>query len=149
MPEVQVAGFDELEPRTAYAIWRLRSEVFVVEQRCAYQDLDGRDLEPGTRHVWVAADEGPVAYLRILDDGDHARIGRVVVAPSHRGRGLADVLMQAAVDEVGAGRPSSLEAQSHLQRWYEKYGYARSGDDYVEDGIPHTPMARPAGAGLP
>jgi len=143
-----VASFDELESRVAYDLWALRSAVFVVEQDCPYLDLDGRDPEPGTRHVWVSDDGRPVAYLRILDDGDHARIGRVVVAATHRGRGLADDLMVAALRTIGGG-PSSLEAQSHLEKWYERYGYARSGDDYVEDGIPHTPMARPAEAGLP
>ncbi|HSV41437.1 MAG TPA: GNAT family N-acetyltransferase [Nocardioidaceae bacterium] len=122
-------------------MWALRSAVFVVEQDCAYQDLDGRDREPGTRHVWVSDDGRPVAYLRILDDSDHARIGRVVVAATHRGRGFADDLMVAALAAIGE-RPSSLEAQSHLEKWYERFGYARSGDDYVEDGIPHTPMSK-------
>ena len=141
MTDVSVASFDQLDPKTAYQLWALRSAVFVVEQECAYQDLDGRDLEPGTRHVWVSDDERPVAYLRILDDGDHSRIGRVVVAPTHRGRGLAEDLMAAALETIG-DRPSSLEAQSHLEKWYERFGYSRSGEDYVEDGIPHTPMSR-------
>jgi len=141
--DVRVATFAELDPRIAYGLWALRAAVFVVEQECAYLDLDGRDTEPGTRHVWIQDGGSPVAYLRVLDDGDHQRIGRVVVAGSHRGRGLADELMSAAVELVRGG-PSSLEAQSHLERWYERFGYARSGDQYVEDGIPHTPMARPA-----
>lgn len=143
MEEVRVATFAELDPRVAYALWALRSAVFVVEQECAYQDLDGRDLEPGTRHVWIEDDGAPIGYLRLLDNRDHQRIGRVVVAGSHRGRGLADQLMATAVALVGDA-PSRLEAQSHLEGWYERFGYSRSGDDYVEDGIPHTPMARPA-----
>ena len=141
MADVRVATFAELDPGVAYELWALRSAVFVVEQDCAYQDLDGRDPEPGTRHVWIEDDGTPIAYLRMLDNGDHQRIGRVVVAGSHRGRGLADRLMAAALELVGDA-PSRLEAQSHLERWYERFGYARSGDDYVEDGIPHTPMAR-------
>lgn len=144
-PEVRVAGFDALDPRTAYALWRLRAEVFVVEQQCFYQDLDGRDVEPATRHLWVTAADGePVGYLRILDEGEHARIGRVLVVASHRGRGLADRLMRTALDLVGP-RVSVLAAQSHLAQWYARHGYDRDGDDFVEDGIPHTPMRRQPG----
>ena len=141
MPDVSVARFDELDPRTAYALWRLRAEVFVVEQQCFYQDLDGRDLEPGTRHVWAVDGDEPVGYLRVLDEGDHARIGRVLVAPPHRGRGLADQLMRSALEVVGS-RTSVLAAQSHLSGWYTRHGYVRDGDDFIEDGIPHTPMRR-------
>ena len=111
MPEICSVSFDDLDPRTAYALWRLRAEVFVVEQQCFYQDLDGRDLEPGTRHVWVAVDDEPVAYLRVLDEGDHVRIGRVLVAVPHRGRGLADALMRSALELAGS-RTSVLAAQS-------------------------------------
>ena len=96
---MRVAGFAELDALTAYRLWQLRESVFVVEQECAYQELDGRDVEPGTRHLWVEGDspaDGPVGYLRLLDDGDHARIGRVLVAPSHRGRGVSGALMRAA-----------------------------------------------------
>jgi ElaA protein len=140
--DLHVAGFGELDQRTAYALWRLRAEVFVLEQQCFYQDLDGRDLEPGTRHVWAAAGDGePVGYLRVLDDGEHARIGRVLVGMPHRGRGLADRLMRTALELVGA-RTSVLDAQAHLAHWYTRYGYVRDGDDFVEDGIPHTPMRR-------
>ncbi len=114
-----------------------------MEQQCAYQELDGRDLEPGTRHVWVDSPAGPVGYLRILDDGDHARIGRVLVVPAHRGRGLSSALMRAALAEIGS-RASVLDAQSPLAGWYETFGYLRDGADFLEDGILHTPMRRPA-----
>ena len=145
--EIRVAGFEELDPRTAYALWRLRAEVFVVEQQCFYQDLDGRDLEPGTRHVWAVDAAGePVGYLRVLEEDGHARIGRVLVAAPERGRGLADRLMRSALELVGP-RTSVLDAQSHLRDWYARYGYARDGDDFVEDGIPHTPMRRHPAAG--
>jgi ElaA protein len=143
-PVVRVAAFDELDLRTAYLLWQLRESVFVVEQECAYPELDGRDLEPGTRHVWLAADTAPVGYLRVLDDGPHARIGRVLVARSHRGRGLGDVLLRAALDVVG-DRPSRLDAQSPLAGWYAGFGYRQDGAEFVEDGIPHTPMSRPTG----
>lgn len=155
---VRVLGFDELDARTAYAVWRLRQEVFVVEQDCPYPDLDGRDFEPGTRHVLLEepARGGPGAllgYLRLLDDGEVARIGRVVLARSARGRGLAAPLMEAALAEVdgargghGAdgqpGRACVLDAQSPLAGFYAGFGFAVSGPEFVEDGIPHLPMRR-------
>jgi len=140
--DVRVAGFDELDALTAYRLWQLRESVFVVEQECAYLELDGRDVEPGTRHLWVGGHgDDPVGYLRVLDEGDHARIGRVLVAPSHRGQGMSGVLMRAALDVIGP-RPSVLAAQTPLAGWYATFGYLPDGDPFVEDGIPHTPMRR-------
>ncbi len=141
MTEVRVASFDELDARTAYQLWQLRESVFVVEQECPYAELDGRDLEPGTRHVWAADASGPVGYLRVLDDGDHARIGRVLVTRDRRGQGLSSELMRAALDLIG-DRPSVLDAQSPLAGWYATFGYRQDGEEFVEDGIPHVPMRR-------
>ena len=139
--DVRVDAVDDLDVRTSYRLWKLRESVFVVEQDCAYQELDGRDLEPRTRHVWVDSDAGPVGYLRILDDDGTARIGRVLVARSHRDHGLSGALMRAALAEIG-DRPSVLDAQSPLAGWYATFGYQQSGDEFVEDGIPHVPMRR-------
>ena len=139
--DVSVAGFDGLDPRTAYLLWQLRQDVFVVEQECPYPDLDGRDLEPGTRHLWVAEDERPVGYLRMLDEGNGWRIGRVLVAEGHRGRGIAETLMRRALEVVGE-RPSVLDAQSYLTGWYQRFGYEATGPEFLEDGIPHVPMRR-------
>jgi ElaA protein len=142
--ELHVASFADLDTRTLYDLLRLRVDVFVVEQKCAYPELDGRDTEPETRHVWLSRDGAPVAYLRILSNpGGAARIGRVVVAAAERGTGAAGRLMAAALAEIG-DRPSVLHAQAHLVRFYERYGYAVTGPEYLEDGIPHVPMARPA-----
>lgn len=144
--EIRVASFAELDTATLYALLRLRSDVFVVEQKAAYADLDGRDTEPGTRHVWLERAGAPIAYLRVLDDPDgRLRIGRVVVAAAARGEGLAGRLMTTALTIVG-DRPSTLDAQSHLATFYARHGYEPSGDEYVEDGIPHLPMSRPAPA---
>ncbi len=141
-PELRVAAFADLNTRTFHDLLRLRVDTFVVEQECAYPELDGRDVEPGTRHVWLALDGGPVAYLRILaDPGGVARIGRVVVAPAVRGGGHAGRLMAAALAEIG-DRPCVLDAQSHLVDFYARHGFTVSGPEYVEDGIPHTPMHR-------
>lgn len=141
--EAHVAPFAELDARTFHDLLRLRVDVFVVEQACPYAELDGRDTEAGTRHLWLTRDGAVVAYLRILAEPDGvARIGRVVVAPAARGAGLAGRLMTEALTLVG-DRPCVLEAQSHLVGFYAGHGFAVSGPGYVEDGIPHTPMRRP------
>lgn len=141
---VLVAGFDELPARTAYDVWRLRQDVFVVEQDCPYLDLDGRDTEPATRHLWVERGGEPVATLRLLDEGEQLRIGRVATRAAHRGAGLAAVLVEMAL-EIAGEREVVLDAQSHLVEWYLRFGFEPSGRGFVEDGIPHTPMRRAGG----
>jgi ElaA protein len=141
--DVRVDAFEDLDPRAAYRLWALRESVFVVEQACAYQELDGHDLEPGTRHLWVDSEAGPIGYLRMLDEGGVARIGRVLVVREHRGRGLSGVLVRAALAEVG-DRESVLSAQSPLAGWYATFGYRVDGEEFLDDGIPHLPMRRSA-----
>jgi ElaA protein len=136
---LRVARFDELDARTAYDVWRLRQDVFVVEQECAYPDLDGRDPEPGTLHVLLHEDAELHGYLRVLDEGDEWRIGRVVLARPARGRGLANLLMAEALVVCGA-RPIVLDAQTGLVPWYAGFGFTVSGPEFLEDGIPHVPM---------
>jgi ElaA protein len=139
---VRVAAFADLDARTAYLLCALRVEVFVVEQECAYRELDGRDLEPQTRHVWAEVDGAPIAYLRLLTEPDGVlRIGRVCVAASARGQGWAGALMDRALQEVGE-RPCVLDAQAHLADWYARWGFAVTGPEFLDDGIPHVPMAR-------
>ena len=131
----------ELPASALYGILRLRAEVFVVEQDCAYLDPDGRDLEPSTRHLWIEDGGTVVAALRVLQEEDGAAsIGRVVTAPSHRSRGLAAQLLRTALATTTA-RPVRINAQSHLARWYGGFGFEVSGEEFVEDGIPHVPMA--------
>jgi len=139
--ELRVASFHDLTPGTLYDLLRLRSEVFVVEQECVYPDLDGRDAEPGTRHLWFDRDGKVRAYLRILDDEGTARIGRVVTAKSARGAGLAGRLIERALELIGDG-PVVLHAQAYLVGFYSRYGFKATGPEYVEDGIPHVPMGR-------
>lgn len=137
------ARFAQLPGPTLYALLRLRTDVFVVEQRCAYPELDGRDTEPGTRHLWLAPPEQPaqpLAYLRILTEADGSRrIGRVCTAAAHRGTGLAGQLVNAATQTSGI---FVLSAQSHLVTFYERFGFRRCGAEHIEDGIPHIPMRR-------
>jgi ElaA protein len=147
---VQVLAFDELDARTAYDVWRLRQQVFVVEQGSPYPDLDGRDREPATRHLLLRHDGELVGYARILDDRDWARIGRVVVARQARGQGLANVLVRTALDVIG-DREIRLDAQTGLRDWYASYGFEVSGPEFEDDGVYHVPMTRPRGwaAGRP
>ncbi|HEX6969275.1 MAG TPA: GNAT family N-acetyltransferase [Micromonosporaceae bacterium] len=139
--ELHVARFLDLDARTLYDLLRLRVDVFVVEQKCPYPELDGRDTEPGTLHLWLDRDGTPVAYLRLLDDGSARRIGRVVVGPGHRGAGHARRLMSEALAIVGP-QPCVLDAQSHLVDFYAGFGFVATGPLFLEDGIPHMPMRR-------
>ncbi|MEV0716091.1 GNAT family N-acetyltransferase [Asanoa sp. NPDC050611] len=142
--ELRTASFADLDTITLYRLLELRCAVFVVEQQAAYLDIDGRDPEPATVHVWVERAGAPVAYLRVLTEPDGLmRVGRVVVAKEARGSGVAGRLMAAALEIVGE-RPSVLDAQAHLADFYARFGYSVSGAGYVEDGIPHLPMARAA-----
>jgi ElaA protein len=148
MTTIHNESFADLETATLYALLRLRVDVFVVEQRAAYPELDGRDLEPGTRHLWVTAGGDPthpLAYLRLLAEPDGTmRIGRVVTAKEARGAGLAKRLVVAAL-EVDPSAPTVLDAQSHLVDFYGRLGFTPMGAEYVDDdGIPHVPMRRPA-----
>ena len=131
--------FAALDAETLYAICKVRQAVFVVEQECAYPDLDGRDLEPGTQHVLVLADDVLIGYARVLDDGDTWRIGRVLLVPAARGVGLAEPLMRTSL-ELAKGRDVVLDAQSPLAGWYASFGFEVDGPEFLEDGIPHTPM---------
>jgi ElaA protein len=141
MPSLHDRPLAELAPETLYRILQLRAAVFVVEQDCAYLDLDDRDLEPGARQLWIADDAGAVmAAARILDDGDARRIGRVVTQPHHRHGGLASQLIEHFLATTDG--PWRLEAQAHLVDWYGRFGFVADGPEYLEDGIPHVPMLR-------
>lgn len=139
----------ELSPYALYDVLALRQRVFVVEQRCAYLDADGKD--PIARHVLGWDGDRLVAYARVLPAGARfaeTSIGRVIVAPEARGRGLARALMGRAIASIEAreGRVAiALSAQAHLERFYASLGFVRTGEPYDEDGIPHVDMRRPAG----
>ncbi len=146
-PEPQVrlhaSAFADLDATTLYALLTLRVDVFVVEQECAYRELDGRDVEPGTRHLWLARDDQVLAYLRILKENERTeRIGRVAVAPSARGAGLASRLLEEEALTVIGARDAVLEAQAHLAEFYGRHGFVVTGPQYIEDGIAHLPMRR-------
>jgi len=139
------AGLADLPPSTLYALLRLRVDVFVVEQNCPYPELDGRDLEPDCVHMWAETVDGDLAAtLRVLRDADgRGRIGRVATAPAFRGAGVAGSLVKRAV-ELLDGSAIVLDAQAHLQHWYARFGFEPVGEEFLEDGIPHVEMVRPA-----
>lgn len=144
---VHRAAVADLDPTVLYRILRLRVDVFVVEQRCAYPELDGRDLEADAILFWCADGGGEIlATARLLrddrPDGDwEYRVGRVCTAPTARGTGLAGRLLDRILAEIG-DRPSVLDAQSHLTGLYAGRGYVADGPEFLEDDIPHTPMRR-------
>ena len=141
-PRVHVARLADLDPVTLYRLLRLRVDVFVVEQACAYPELDGVDLEPTTEHLWLEAQGEPVATLRTyVDDRGRQHLGRVATHGAHRGQGYAAALVRAALARAG-GQAVHIGAQTYLEGWYAALGFERTGADYVEDGIPHLPMVR-------
>ncbi|QTT86435.1 GNAT family N-acetyltransferase [Pseudomonas chlororaphis] len=138
----------DLGKEQLYAILQLRTEVFVVEQKCAYQEVDGLDLEGDTCHLMAWDDDQLVAYLRLLDpvsQGGDVVIGRVVIAPQARGKGLGHELMEHALKQAQKHWPQTpiyLSAQAHLQGYYGRYGFNVVGEEYLEDDIPHIGMRR-------
>jgi ElaA protein len=141
--QINVAHLADIDPVTLYRILQLRSAVFVVEQNCAFPDLDGRDLEPDARQLWIERDGRVAAALRILGDPAGWRIGRVVTAPDARADGLGGLLLQRAL-AVTEGTDVVLDAQAYLEKWYERFGFVRFGAPFLEDGIQHIPMIRRA-----
>jgi ElaA protein len=144
--KISAVPFAALSPLTAYSLWKLRQDVFVVEQEAAYADLDGLDLAPETRHVVMEDDEGAVVgCARVLDEGRVGqnvwRIGRVALHRTARGKGLADALMMTAL-QVCPDRDIVLDAQAPLAGWYAGHGFEADGEEFLEDGIPHLPMRR-------
>lgn len=136
-------AFAELSVAELYAILELRTRVFVVEQKCIYQDPDGADQV--SRHLWAEADGKVAAYLRILPAGvkyTEASIGRVLTAPEARGSGLGRELVQRALSQTGAA-PLRIGAQAYLEKFWSSFGFVRVSDVYDDDGIPHVEMTRP------
>jgi ElaA protein len=140
------ARIHELSPMQVHDLFRLRVDTFVVEQQCAYPEVDGRD--PDCVHLLATDSQGRiVACCRIVPPGSDGmpHIGRVVVHPDVRGHGIAHELIRRALSAVGSTHgttPCALAAQSQLERFYEAHGFRRTGADYDWDGIPHVDMVR-------
>lgn len=145
-PEFKIKRFNELSLSELYKSLQLRSEVFVVEQNCVYQDIDGKDEK--ALHV-IGIFEGEIAaYCRLFAPGyyfDNASIGRVVVNPKFRDRKWGHDLMTAAINGVAEQYNASvitISAQLYLKKFYEGHGFVQDGEQYLEDDIPHIRMHR-------
>jgi ElaA protein len=140
--QVNSKSFNELTKAELYAILALRIEVFCVEQNCPYQDADGQDQE--AQHVFIKSEKSIMAYARILKDKDNPNkqhIGRVVVNPNYRRKGLAKHIMQACIDEIESHTTViEISAQSYLSHFYQGLGFKNTGKYYLEDDIPHEQM---------
>ena len=134
---------DQLDVEQLYALLTLRVNIFIVEQRSPYPDLDGLDLDPGTIHLWYQPADTPLAYLRILP-GPPARIGRVCTAREARGSGLGTRLMNAALAELGPVE-AVLDAQVQAQAMYARFGFQPEGEPFDDDGVLHITMRRARG----
>ncbi|SOE19537.1 ElaA protein [Spirosomataceae bacterium TFI 002] len=142
--------FDELSNSEIHEIFRLRSEVFVVEQNCVYQDIDGKD--PVALHCYIQLENGDItAYTRIFDKGDYhsdkTSIGRVIVNPKYRRAGYGIQIMNYSIEQCEElfGKVSiEIGAQQYLRKFYNDLGFEETGHDYLEDGIPHTTLIFPA-----
>lgn len=133
-----------------YALLKLRSEVFVVEQRCLYQDIDGEDLKGESRHIFGLSKGELVACARLLHSEDPAAplvIGRVVVSSRWRGCKTGEALMQVVLTACSRHWPEKaiyLSAQAYLTAFYARLGFQVVTPVYEEDGIPHQGMAKQA-----
>ncbi|AGC76530.1 ElaA protein [Nonlabens dokdonensis] len=138
-----IKSFNEFSIEELYAVLRLRSEVFVVEQDCVYQDIDDKDQK--AIHILGYEKEHIAAYTRIFKPGDYfeqASIGRVVVSPSQRGKSFGKDIMLASLAYAKAENfPSvKISAQCYLDKFYTDLGFISTGEKYLEDGIPHQAM---------
>jgi ElaA protein len=138
--------FSALSVTELYEALALRQEVFIVEQNCPYLDCDGKDAD--SWHLFGRDEHGKLlCYTRLLPRGlaypEYASIGRVVSATAARGTGAGRVLMSKSIEmcqHLFAGEPLKIGAQSYLLRFYEGFGFVSTGEEYLEDGIPHTKM---------
>lgn len=143
---ISVKTFDELTTSELYGLLQLRSEIFVVEQDCVYQDLDGKDQK--ALHVLGTKNGKIVAYTRIFKAGDYlaqASIGRVLVKNDERKHGYGIDIMKASIKAVETRfneTSIALSAQTYLKQFYNSLGFIEKGGEYLEDGIPHVMMVK-------
>ena len=139
-----VKNFSELDNNEIYEILKLRSEVFVVEQKCIYQDLDNKDQK--AIHLLLKKNNEIIAYTRIFKSGEYYKnpsIGRVVVCKKERGKDFGKKVMRKSINYIKEnieGNKIELSAQKYLDKFYRELGFYVEGEEYLEDGIPHQRM---------
>lgn len=137
-------NFDELSTQELYQILRLRSEVFVVEQNCVYQDIDNKDQK--ALHLFGIVEGEIIAYSRLFKPGDYfefSSIGRVVVAEKHRDKNFGHELIDQSILEINRRfnvQNITISAQLYLKKFYESHGFVATSETYLEDDIPHIEM---------
>ncbi|MBR9915151.1 MAG: GNAT family N-acetyltransferase [Algicola sp.] len=144
--DIKIKSFGELTTHELYHLLQLRSEVFVVEQDCVYQDMDGKDQN--ALHILGYKEANLVAYTRVFSPGDYfenASIGRVVVRENERHHQYGNAIMKASIkairDAYGDGH-IKISAQTYLKTFYNNLNFFEVGEPYLEDGIPHIGMIR-------
>ncbi len=145
-PKFVLKRFNELSVPELYKVLQLRSEVFVVEQNCVYQDIDGKDDK--AIHLSGFFDSEIIAYCRLFAPGDYfddASIGRVVISSRYRDRKWGHDMMQEAIKAIETlfgSKNITISAQLYLKKFYESHGFVQQGEEYLEDDIPHIRMDR-------
>jgi len=143
-----LSSFEELSNLQLYEILKLRSEVFVVEQECAYQDLDG--LDQSSLHLCQWDGIKLLAYTRLLSPGmdfeDASAIGRIITSPSVRRKGFGRPIIERSIEECEKRWPRTpikIHAQTYLLDFYREFGFKPYGEEFLEDGLPHYFMEKP------
>ena len=144
--KIVLKHFHDLTTQELYNILQLRSEVFVVEQNCIYQDIDGKDQK--AVHIFIKENQDVLAYSRVFNEGEYFEnpsIGRVVVKKEKRGTELGKkIMMEGAkyIKETFTNKKIEISAQKYLKDFYSELGYEFTGNEYLEDGIPHLRMIK-------
>ena len=141
--KLEVKPWNELSRKEINDIFSLRSEVFIVEQDCAYQDVDGKDEKAD--HILLSINDELVGYARVFNENIYfkeASFGRAVVKKIHRGEGYGHLIVDKALEHLRENEqsPIKISAQSYLKDFYSSHGFVARGDEYLEDGIPHFAM---------
>ncbi|MCF6437918.1 GNAT family N-acetyltransferase [Pseudoalteromonas luteoviolacea] len=144
MTKFKIKSFYELSHDELFQVFKLRVDIFVVEQQCPYPEIDEVDRASSTLHIVLSDDAVVKAYARCyLKSNDTAAIGRVLISPAARGGGIAYTLMEKAIESCQsryAGKQIEISAQTYLQTFYQKLGFKSIGEAYLEDGIEHIDM---------
>ena len=140
---LEVKAWNKLSRKEINDVFSLRSEVFIVEQECIYQDVDGKDEKAD--HVLLIVNNKLAGYTRVFNENTYfkeASFGRAVVKKPHRGKGYGHFLVEKSLEHLKQQQqsPIKISAQSHLKEFYSSHGFVAKGKEYMEDGIPHTAM---------
>ncbi len=143
MADYIIKSFDELSPRLLYQVLKLRQDVFIIEQNCIYDDIDG--IDPFCDHLCLLENGHLIGYARLVPDNhlfDNPSIGRIVVSADKRGHGYGRNVIKKALEvlESRGADKIVIEAQNHLRKYYESEGFTAEGTVYEVDGIPHIKM---------